>query len=69
MYIPGETRENDKIRKIFMESCGLVALLVMTAKIKITDIRLILIDFLENLELVDYEYQLLLLDCWKEKLL
>lgn len=32
MYIPGETRENDKVRKILIENGGLVALIYINKK-------------------------------------
>ena len=29
MYIPGETRENDKARRFLIENCGLLALIAV----------------------------------------
>lgn len=32
MYIPGETRENDKVRKILIENGGLIVLIYINKK-------------------------------------
>lgn len=58
MYIPGETRDNEKTRKILIENGGLLALLQIQRKAIQEDIRKIASDFIENLDLSDFEFQM-----------
>lgn len=67
MYIPGETRENDKVRKILIENGGLVALIYIHKKALEQELRDIPAQFLENLQLTDFEYQGQLLQMWRHR--
>lgn len=61
MYIPGETRDNDRIRKILIENGGLLALLQIKKKAICEDIRKIAADFVDNLDFLDFELQMKIL--------
>lgn len=55
MYIPGETRENEKNRKLFIEHGGLLTMLLIISSDN-DKLKSIPIEFLENLDLADYGY-------------
>lgn len=65
MYIPGETRENDRARKVLIENGGLLVLINLASAAIEPDIREMPRQFLNNLELADYEYQSELLAIWR----
>ncbi len=56
MYIPGETTENDKVRRILIENGGLLALIAVSQCAFEKEIRDVPTEFLNNLDLQDYEY-------------
>lgn len=55
MYIPGETRDNDKIRRILIENGGLLALLWINNNAIDTEIKKITKEFIDNLDIFDFE--------------
>lgn len=57
-YIPGETRENDQIRRILIEGGGLLALLIINKKSTEEEYRQQSKVLLDNLSQNDLEYQL-----------
>lgn len=57
-YIPGETRENEQIRKILIEGSGLLAVIIINRKCLSDEIKAETQAFLANLSIADLEYQL-----------
>ena len=55
MYIPGETRENEKNRKLFIEHGGLLAMLLIISAAN-DRLKSLPQEFLDNLDLADYGY-------------
>jgi hypothetical protein len=51
MYIPGETRDNDKTRKMLIENGGILALITIQEHALEPDIREEPKEFLNNLDL------------------
>lgn len=66
MYIPGETRDNDTARRILIENGGFIALMMIAQNAIEESLRKEPNIFLENLDLCDLDYQLVLLKKWKE---
>ncbi|EAR92967.2 tubulin-tyrosine ligase family protein (macronuclear) [Tetrahymena thermophila SB210] len=67
-YIPGETRDNDKIRRLIIENGGLLALLWIRKKVNDNEIKKISQDFIDNLDISDFELQYNLVKKWRKAL-
>eukprot|EP00825_Cyclidium_porcatum_P039901 TRINITY_DN493_c0_g1_i7.p1 TRINITY_DN493_c0_g1~~TRINITY_DN493_c0_g1_i7.p1 ORF type:complete len:823 (-),score=148.33 TRINITY_DN493_c0_g1_i7:267-2735(-) len=65
-YIPGETRENDQIRKILIEGGGLLAIIIIYKKSTQEEFKQECRLLLDNLSQSDLEYQLEIVKKFKD---
>ena len=67
-YIPGETREMEKLRKFFIAQGGLIAIMILAQKSLDENLIKISENLLSNLEHSDWEYQNSIIEIMKESL-
>ncbi|KRW98784.1 hypothetical protein PPERSA_11701 [Pseudocohnilembus persalinus] len=66
-YIPGETQENDKLRKYLIQNGGLLALIYISYKGIQEQVRKVPLEYFSQLEVQDFELQQEVLKSLKEQ--